>query len=165
MTAFCLSQVSDSQSKLSRNLSRFLIHSIFLPLFHRNHPPPLADFLSQSGGYAVIDGGLATELQRHGADLNDPLWSAKCLVHSPDLIRRVLLHSLFLRLPVSFFNFHLFGLHFSIFFSFVEFYRLKFWEFVRDPCDFRFVCSLFEFFVGIILMGFLWFISFEYHKC
>lgn len=49
----------------------------------------LGDFLRQCGGYAVIDGGLATELQRHGADLNDPLWSAKCLVSSPHLIRRV----------------------------------------------------------------------------
>ncbi|KAJ8547328.1 hypothetical protein K7X08_010914 [Anisodus acutangulus] len=49
----------------------------------------LADFLRQCGGYAVIDGGLATELERHGADLNDPLWSAKCLVSSPHLLRRV----------------------------------------------------------------------------
>ncbi|OIT06079.1 homocysteine s-methyltransferase 2 [Nicotiana attenuata] len=30
-----------------------------------------------------------TELERHGADLNDPLWSAKCLISSPHLIRRV----------------------------------------------------------------------------
>lgn len=49
----------------------------------------LGDFLRQCGGYAVIDGGLATELERHGADLNDSLWSAKCLVSSPHLIRRV----------------------------------------------------------------------------
>lgn len=52
-------------------------------------PTFMADFLRQSGGYAVIDGGLATELERHGADLNDPLWSATCLIHSPELIRRV----------------------------------------------------------------------------
>ncbi|PHU21815.1 Selenocysteine methyltransferase [Capsicum chinense] len=49
----------------------------------------MGDFLRQCGGYAVVDGGLATELERHGADLNDPLWSAKCLVTSPHLIRRV----------------------------------------------------------------------------
>ncbi|KAJ1433099.1 Homocysteine-binding domain [Sesbania bispinosa] len=49
----------------------------------------IADFLHQSGGTAVIDGGLATELERHGADLNDPLWSAKCLLSSPHLIRQV----------------------------------------------------------------------------
>ncbi|OVA15529.1 Homocysteine S-methyltransferase [Macleaya cordata] len=49
----------------------------------------MSDFLQKSGGYAVIDGGLATELERHGADLNDPLWSAKCLISSPHLIRTV----------------------------------------------------------------------------
>ncbi|ESW34450.1 hypothetical protein PHAVU_001G153900 [Phaseolus vulgaris] len=49
----------------------------------------IADLLRQSGGTAVIDGGLATELERHGADLNDPLWSAKCLFSSPHLIRQV----------------------------------------------------------------------------
>ncbi|KAL6978556.1 sulfide-quinone oxidoreductase [Sarracenia purpurea var. burkii] len=49
----------------------------------------MSDFLRQSGGVAIIDGGLATELERHGANLNDPLWSAKCLLTSPHLIRRV----------------------------------------------------------------------------
>ncbi|KAG9140047.1 hypothetical protein Leryth_010578 [Lithospermum erythrorhizon] len=62
-------------------------------------PPPMTsssssstlitDFLHQSGGVAVVDGGLATELERHGADLNDPLWSAKCLLTSPHLVRKV----------------------------------------------------------------------------
>lgn len=49
----------------------------------------MKDFLRQVGGAAVVDGGLATELERHGADLNDPLWSAKCLLTSPHLIRQV----------------------------------------------------------------------------
>ncbi|XP_059649466.1 homocysteine S-methyltransferase 2-like [Cornus florida] len=49
----------------------------------------MTDFLRQCGGYAVIDGGFATELERHGANLNDPLWSAKCLISSPHLVRRV----------------------------------------------------------------------------
>uniref|UniRef100_A0A6M2F8K8 Hcy-binding domain-containing protein n=1 Tax=Populus davidiana TaxID=266767 RepID=A0A6M2F8K8_9ROSI len=49
----------------------------------------MTDFLRQSGGVAIIDGGLATELERHGADLNDPLWSAKCLLTSPHLVREV----------------------------------------------------------------------------
>ncbi|KAG9129724.1 hypothetical protein Leryth_015429 [Lithospermum erythrorhizon] len=48
-----------------------------------------AEFLRRCGGYGVLDGGLATELERHGADLNDPLWSAKCLMTSPHLIRRL----------------------------------------------------------------------------
>ncbi|XP_077245360.1 homocysteine S-methyltransferase 2-like [Tasmannia lanceolata] len=51
--------------------------------------PAMSDFLRQSGGFAVIDGGLATELESHGADLNDPLWSAKCLISSPHLIQKV----------------------------------------------------------------------------
>lgn len=50
----------------------------------------MSEFLRQAGGSAVVDGGLATELERHGADLNDPLWSAKCLLTSPHLIRKVL---------------------------------------------------------------------------
>ncbi|XP_006604452.1 selenocysteine methyltransferase-like isoform X1 [Glycine soja] len=49
----------------------------------------ITDLLRQTGGTAVIDGGLATELERHGADLNDPLWSAKCLFSFPHLIRQV----------------------------------------------------------------------------
>ncbi|KAI3829694.1 hypothetical protein L1987_03822 [Smallanthus sonchifolius] len=49
----------------------------------------MSDFLRKSGGVALIDGGLATELERYGADLNDPLWSAKCLLTSPHLIRQV----------------------------------------------------------------------------
>jgi homocysteine S-methyltransferase len=37
----------------------------------------------------ILDGALATELERHGADLSDPLWSAKCLLERPELIRKV----------------------------------------------------------------------------
>jgi homocysteine S-methyltransferase len=37
----------------------------------------------------ILDGALATELERHGADLLDPLWSAKCLLERPELIRQV----------------------------------------------------------------------------
>jgi homocysteine S-methyltransferase len=37
-------------------------------------------------GPIVVDGGLATELERRGADLRDPLWSAKVLVEEPDRI-------------------------------------------------------------------------------
>ena len=37
----------------------------------------------------VLDGALATELERRGADLRDPLWSAKCLIERPELIREV----------------------------------------------------------------------------
>jgi homocysteine S-methyltransferase len=37
----------------------------------------------------VLDGALATELERRGCDLNDPLWSARVLLESPHLIREV----------------------------------------------------------------------------
>src|SRR6266446_2128984 len=37
----------------------------------------------------ILDGALATELERRGADLRDPLWSAKVLLEQPDLIRQM----------------------------------------------------------------------------
>lgn len=37
----------------------------------------------------VLDGALATELERRGANLQDPLWSAKLLIEQPDMIRQV----------------------------------------------------------------------------
>lgn len=37
----------------------------------------------------VLDGALATELERRGCDLHDALWSAKVLLETPDLIRQV----------------------------------------------------------------------------
>jgi homocysteine S-methyltransferase len=49
---------------------------------------PIHNFLAQRP-VMVLDGALATELERRGADLNDPLWSAKCLLEQPDLIREV----------------------------------------------------------------------------
>lgn len=45
---------------------------------------PLQPFLE--AGVGVLDGGLATELERRGADLRDALWSAKMLLDSPDAI-------------------------------------------------------------------------------
>jgi homocysteine S-methyltransferase len=45
--------------------------------------------IQEAHGTVVLDGGLATELERRGADLRDPLWSAKVLVEDPDAIRRV----------------------------------------------------------------------------
>ena len=37
----------------------------------------------------ILDGALATELERRGADLDDPLWSARILSEDPDLIAAV----------------------------------------------------------------------------
>ncbi len=47
------------------------------------------DRILGSRSVVVLDGGLATELERRGADLRDPLWSAKVLVEDPDTIRDV----------------------------------------------------------------------------
>ncbi len=37
----------------------------------------------------ILDGALATELERRGCDINDTLWSAKVLVENPDIIEQV----------------------------------------------------------------------------
>lgn len=42
-------------------------------------------YLAQQG-FILLDGGLATELERQGHDLNDPLWSAKVLLEEPGAI-------------------------------------------------------------------------------
>lgn len=49
---------------------------------------PLTPFLAEQR-FVVLDGGLATELERRGHDLRDPLWSARILVERPDAIRGV----------------------------------------------------------------------------
>lgn len=49
---------------------------------------PLAPFLEQQA-VLVLDGGLATQLELLGCDLNDPLWSAKVLLEQPELIQQV----------------------------------------------------------------------------
>ncbi|AFR30118.1 homocysteine S-methyltransferase [Arthrobacter sp. Rue61a] len=42
-----------------------------------------------TGKDLVLDGALATELEAHGCDLEDPLWSAKVLLEQPHLIKQV----------------------------------------------------------------------------
>jgi homocysteine S-methyltransferase len=49
---------------------------------------PIASILNHYPAL-VIDGALATELERRGCDLNDELWSAKILLEQPDIIRQV----------------------------------------------------------------------------
>ena len=43
----------------------------------------------------MLDGGLATEMENRGADLDDDLWSAKMLIEAPEMIR--LVHADFLK--------------------------------------------------------------------
>ncbi len=49
---------------------------------------PFLPFL-ESSGVVILDGAMATELERRGAKLDDSLWSAKVLLESPELIRKV----------------------------------------------------------------------------
>jgi homocysteine S-methyltransferase len=51
-------------------------------------PTPFDPFLAVRP-VVVLDGGLATLLESRGADLADPLWSAKVLIDQPQLIRAV----------------------------------------------------------------------------
>jgi homocysteine S-methyltransferase len=48
-------------------------------------PDPLAPILAASGSL-ILDGGLATELEARGFDLNHPLWSARLIAESPEAI-------------------------------------------------------------------------------
>ncbi len=50
--------------------------------------PDLANLLSEKHPL-VLDGALATELERRGEDLNDPLWSARVLLEAPEKIQAV----------------------------------------------------------------------------
>jgi homocysteine S-methyltransferase len=49
---------------------------------------PLSPFLAD-GGTLVLDGGLATELEKAGFDLDHPLWSARVLTEAPHAIAAV----------------------------------------------------------------------------
>jgi homocysteine S-methyltransferase len=49
---------------------------------------PLQPILERQG-FVMLDGGLATEMERRGADLDHFLWSARMLAELPDLVRRV----------------------------------------------------------------------------
>ncbi|WCJ24522.1 Homocysteine S-methyltransferase family protein [Euphorbia peplus] len=49
----------------------------------------LDDLVEKAGGCAVIDGGFATQLETHGAIINDPIWSALSLINHPELIKTV----------------------------------------------------------------------------
>ena len=56
---------------------------------------PLFEPFLYEGRSLILDGGLATELENRGHDLNDPLWSGKILLENPDEIRQVHLDYLY----------------------------------------------------------------------
>ena len=49
---------------------------------------PIRPFLNHQNLF-ILDGGLATELEKRRFNLDDPLWSAKILLEQPDAIRQV----------------------------------------------------------------------------
>ncbi len=49
---------------------------------------PFLPFIERYG-FVMLDGGLATTLEAHGCNLDDPLWSANTLLESPDRITAV----------------------------------------------------------------------------
>lgn len=50
----------------------------------------LNDFLSASpDAWIVLDGGMGTELEKRGCDVNDPLWSGKTLLEAPENVEEV----------------------------------------------------------------------------
>lgn len=56
--------------------------------FQETKMNPIAHILNRHR-VLILDGALATELERRGCDLNDPLWSAKVLLEQPALIKQV----------------------------------------------------------------------------
>jgi homocysteine S-methyltransferase len=59
-----------------------------LKIFDLPFMNPIASILDQYPAL-VIDGALATELERRGCDLKDDLWSAKILLEQPEMIKQV----------------------------------------------------------------------------
>lgn len=49
---------------------------------------PIDPFL-ETQGYVILDGGLATELENRGHDLNHRLWSARLLISNPEQIQEI----------------------------------------------------------------------------
>lgn len=49
---------------------------------------PFAPFIARRG-FVLLDGGLATELERRGLDLRHPLWSARALLEAPEVVAAV----------------------------------------------------------------------------
>jgi homocysteine S-methyltransferase len=47
------------------------------------------DELLGKAPFVILDGGLATQLEARGCDLDDPLWSAKVLLDAPELVLEV----------------------------------------------------------------------------
>jgi homocysteine S-methyltransferase len=58
------------------------------PAYHGRVKDPLTAIVEEQG-FALLDGALATELERRGARLDDALWSASLLLDAPERIEEV----------------------------------------------------------------------------
>ena len=47
---------------------------------------PLAPFFEHDG-FVLLDGGLSTQLEQHGANLAGELWTTRVLLETPDTLR------------------------------------------------------------------------------
>ncbi|MDU6596218.1 MAG: homocysteine S-methyltransferase family protein, partial [Veillonella sp.] len=43
----------------------------------------------KENGPLVLDGAFGTELERHGCNIHDELWSSKMLIENPEIIKKV----------------------------------------------------------------------------
>ncbi len=104
-----MSSIVFSQNK-GKRLDKFATRSLFGPALRYNEPRRVqhqnlhgsrgvfdvsqVDDLFEQQPALVLDGGLATELEGRGFDLNHALWSARLLISNPNAIREV--HRLYL---------------------------------------------------------------------
>lgn len=42
----------------------------------------------KENGPLVLDGAFGTELERHGCNIHDELWSSKMLIENPEIIKK-----------------------------------------------------------------------------
>ena len=47
----------------------------------------VSGLLNMLNGICILDGGMSTGLESMGANLNSSLWTAKCLMKDPNLIK------------------------------------------------------------------------------
>eukprot|EP00796_Vickermania_ingenoplastis_P006675 gene6675-4783_t len=81
--------------------------SVFIPIAPLLFFPPspttggtmssesIVDYLSDPSRILVLDGGLGSQLEALGCDVNDPLWSGKTLLENPECIEQI--HLAYLR--------------------------------------------------------------------
>ena len=159
------------KTSLLFSFSRFLIQSLFFPYGIRN--PPITHFHGRfPPPVRRLRGYWRRPCHRARASRRRPQWPSleRHMPHSfswPYQEGNTL--SVSLSLCLLFFFFLIISLLIFwvwVHFSFLWVLWIEIWSFCffgRSPCAFPVVCSVFELFVGRILMGSLWFISLEHN--